>query len=290
MKALRTLILILALGLATPLCTAQERTARADYDFCNYLLGQGLMRDALTLTSSLSTDYTPAALDTLSYLQGFVLYHNRKFTPASEAFAKVGQDSHFFPHSTFLGSYCDLESGHTTKAKQRLDRFALTPAAESHRELLAFQRAGIALLEGDRNLYDQLRNEFTYNHFALAPEQHNLDKIAANPPRNLKPWVAGVASAIVPGLGQIYAGNVGEGVASFLLVGAFATLTANTWAQAGTPINWRTLTYGSIASLLYIGNICGSIASVKVYYQNFEEINRQAVMYSIHIPLRYIFD
>ena len=34
MKALRTLILILALGLATPLCTAQERSARADYDFC----------------------------------------------------------------------------------------------------------------------------------------------------------------------------------------------------------------------------------------------------------------
>jgi TM2 domain-containing membrane protein YozV len=102
--------------------------------------------------------------------------------------------------------------------------------------------------------------------------------------------VAGVASALVPGLGKIYAGNLGEGVASFLLVGAFAALTADSWAKAGTPNNWRTITYGTIGSLLYISNIFGSIASVKVYYQNFEEINREAVMYSIHIPLRELFD
>ena len=94
---------------------------------------------------------------------------------------------------------------------------------------------------------------------------------------------------MVPGLGKIYAGNVGEGIASFLIVGAFAGLTAESWAKAGTPKNWRTITYGTIGGLLYIGNIFGSVASVRIYYEEFETSRSGAVMYGLHIPLRSIF-
>ena len=287
---MRRLVTIIVVVWCCALSVCGQRSALADYRFGTYLLGKGLLRDAATLTHTLPNDYTPAALDTMRYLRGWTLYQSQKFTDAAKAFAEVGAESSFYPKSTFFGAVCDLQEGDIATAKSRLEEFALTPHADTYEELLAFERGGIALLEGDYDAYENERKDFTYNNFALRTEQQSLDRIALQRPKDLSPWVAGVASAIVPGLGKIYAGDVGEGVASFLLVGAFAALTADSWSKAGTPANWRTITYGTIGSLLYIGNIFGSVASVKVYYKRFEEINREAVMYSIHIPLRDIFD
>lgn len=288
MKRFLCILVVVLLGGVFSL--SAQRNALADYRFGSYLLGKGLMRDAVTLTHTLADDYTPAGLDTMRYLKGWTLYQMQDFRSARGAFAEVTPHSSFYPKSAFYGAICDLEGGDLEGAKSRLESFALSPHAADYKELLAFERGGIALLEGDYTAYEEQKRSFSYSHFALSGEQQALDRIAQNRPKELSPWVAGVASAIVPGLGKIYAGNVGEGVASFLLVGAFAALTADSWAKADTPANWRTITYGTIGSLLYIGNIFGSIASVKVYYKNFEEINRQAVMYSIHIPLRDIFD
>lgn len=288
---MRKIVVIIAFLLGSALSVCGQRNALDDYNFGSYLLGKGLLRDAATLTGSLSDKgYTPAALDTMRYLRGWTLYHSQKFADASFSFAEVDHTSPFYPKSVFFGAICDLQENDIVGAKSRLDKFALTPYADEYAELLAFERGGIALLEGDYKRYEKESEKFMYDNFALRTEQQTLNEIALNRPKNLSPWVAGVASAIVPGLGKIYAGDVGEGVASFLMVGAFAALTANSWAKADTPANWRTITYGTIGSLLYISNIFGSVASVKVYYQRFEKINREAVMYSIHIPLRDIFD
>lgn len=287
---MRRSLLILLVALLASSSLFGQRHAREEYEFGRYLLGQGLLRDATTLTHTLADDYTPAALDTMRYLEGWTLYSTQQFAPAAEAFGKVGESSSFYPKSTFYGVVCDLEENNLEGAKSRLERFERSPSAADYGELVAFQRGGIALLEGDRAEYETHSKAFTFNNYAFAEEERALERIASSSPRNLNPWMAGLASAVVPGLGQIYAGNVGEGVASFLAVGAFATLTATSWSKAGTAANWRTITYGTIGSLLYIGNIFGSVASVKVYYQNFEEINHQAVMYSIHIPLHDIFE
>lgn len=288
---MRKIFVIIAFIFGSVLSVCGQRNALDDYNFGSYLLGKGLLRDAATLTNSLSDEgYTPAALDTMRYLRGWTLYHSQKFADASLSFAEVGETSPFYPKSAFFGAMCDLQENNIVAAKSSLDKFALSPYADDYAELLSFERGGIALLEGDYEAYEKESEKFSYNNFALRTEQQTLNEIALNRPKELSPWVAGVASAIVPGLGKIYAGDVGEGVASFLMVGAFAALTANSWAKAGTPANWRTITYGTVGSLLYISNIFGSVASVKIYYQRFEKINREAVMYSIHIPLRDIFD
>ena len=286
---MKRVVCILSLLLMT-LGAFAQRSAVGDFKFGNYLIGKGLMRDALTLTHTLADDYTPAALDTMRYLRGWALYNNHQFAPAATAFSEVGGTSPLYAKSALFGVVCDVESGNLAGAKVRLESLATTPAGESHRELIAFERGGLALLEGDRAEYERCREQFTYTTPALIEHQEKLNHIADTPIPHRSPLVAGLASAVVPGLGKIYAGDLSGGVASFLVVGAFAALTADSWAKAGTPNNWRTITYGTIGSLLYISNIFGSVASVKVYYQNIEEINHQAVMYSIHIPLRSIFD
>lgn len=284
----RTLCILCALlwGLATGWA---QRSAKDDFEFGNYLIGNGLLREAVTLTHNLSEDYTPAALDTMRYLKGWTHYQMRNFRSAADAFGLVSDLSPLYAKSTFFGAISLLEEEDVAGAEERLTRFGLTPQAETHRELLAFERSGVALLKGDRQQYKALQEEFTYSNPLLVEQQRALDNLALNAPRHLSPWVAGVASAVMPGLGKIYAGDVGGGVASLLLVGAFSALAVEGYNRTGTIENWRTLTYGAVASLLYVGNIWGSVASVRIYYQNFEEINRQAVMYSIHIPLRDIF-
>lgn len=286
---LRTL-LVAVVALWSGVAVGQSH-ARGDYDFGLYLLGNGLMRDAQTLaTQPLDTHkFTPAALDTLYYLRGWTHYSLSDFKRATENFQRVGVGCEFYPKSAFYGTIGLLTLDNREEAKSTLNRFATTPQASEYKELLAFERAGIALLEGDTEAYNKHKQEFTYSHFALTEQQRIFDEIAAQQPRDLSPWVAGIASAVVPGLGKIYAGNLGEGVASFLMVGVFAGLTAESWAKAGTPNNWRTITYGTIGSLLYIGNIFGSVASVKIYYEEFETSRSGAVMYGLHIPLRSIF-
>ncbi len=291
MQPLRAVVLILsALVLtASPLCG--QRHARGDYDFGMYLLGGGHMRDARTFAlQPLDTGgYTPAALDSLHYLRGWVLYNLRDFDLAAQSFSRVGSNATLYPKSTFFGAISHVEQGEYRRAGEVLDSFALSPVANDYAELLAFERAGLALLDGDVAGYDHQREKFTYSDFALAEHQHTFDRIAHEGPRNRSPWVAALASAVVPGLGKIYAGNVGEGVASFLLVGAMAGLTAESWVKAGGPDNWRTILYGTMGGLLYVGNIFGSAASVKIYYQEFETNRKGAVVYGLHIPLRSLF-
>ena len=284
------LLLVAVVALWSGVAVGQSH-ARGDYDFGLYLLGNGLMRDAQTLaTQPLNkAEFSPASLDSLHYLRGWTHYSLSDFKRATEEFQRVGVGCEFYPKSAFYGTISHLTLGNREEAKNSLNNFAATPQASAYKELLAFERAGIALLEGDTKAYNTLQQEFTYTNFALAEQQRIFDEIAAQQPRNLSPWVAGVASAIVPGLGKIYAGNLGEGVASFLMVGIFAGLTAESWVKAGTPNNWRTITYGTIGSLLYIGNIFGSVASVKIYYEEFETSRSGAVMYGLHIPLRSIF-
>lgn len=287
----RVTLIVVALVLCWVAPLGAQPHARADYEFGRYLLGNGLLRDARTLASMpIESDlYTPAALDSLTHLKGWTLYNLQDFGGAAAHLACVSASSPLYPKSAFFGAISRAEQGDYGAASEVLESFAASGRGEPYGELLAFERAGVALLRGDRESYEQLSKQFTYSDFALAEEERALDLLASTEPRNLSPWVAGVASAVVPGAGQIYAGNLGEGVASFLLVGAVAALTADSWAKAGTAANWRTILYGSVGTLLYVGNICGGVASVKVYYDQYEKTHSEAVVCSLHIPLRTIF-
>ena len=287
----RIVILTVALVACGLFQAAAQPHARGDFEFGRYLLGNGLLRDAKTLAESdfNAELYTPAALDSLAHLKGWTLYNLRDFGGAVGHLGMVASSSPLYAKSAFYAAVSSVELGDYEVAEQLLGAFEKSPARADYGELLAFERAGVALLQGDTDLYKSLSKQFTYSDFALADEERALDMIASTKPRNLSPWVAGVASAVVPGLGQIYAGNIGEGVASFLLVGAMAGLTAESWVKAGTPANLRTILYGSVGTLLYIGNICGGVASVKLYYKQFDETLSEAVVCSLHIPLRSIF-
>lgn len=81
-------------------------------------------------------------------------------------------------------------------------------------------------------------------------------------PRLKKPLYGALLSGIMPGLGRVYAGRTGDGISSFLLTAGFA-LSSFVYYKREQMV--PSTIFGSLASLFYLGEIYGSILSVKIY-------------------------
>ena len=81
----------------------------------------------------------------------------------------------------------------------------------SHTEIYAFEQAGHSLLMRDFGLYEKYRESFSYSSYVLSNKEKDLDSIYLSL-KNYKrksPFLSACLSALVPGLGKIYAGSLG---------------------------------------------------------------------------------
>ncbi len=267
-----------------PLTLSSDRacwSASQDLDFVRYLIESDLTPDAAALLSS--GRYFPS--DTLDYLCGTVLFTLKDLDAAGEYFSRVGESSPWYDESLFYAVVCDAHLKQFGRARQRLQSY--TGEME---ELTSLQRAGLALLEDDREAFLASAGDFRCEDFRLKEAEETLQHIYDE--RYLKPRkspvVAGLMSAIIPGSGKIYAGYTGEGIASLLSVGTMAAVTAENWVKYG-PRNWKTILFGSLTGVFYIANIYGSCVSVSLYYDELQNAQNATVLYHIHIPLRKFF-
>lgn len=74
--------------------------------------------------------------------------------------------------------------------------------------------------------------------------------------------VAGIMSAIIPGSGKIYVGEIGDGIVAFITTTVFAFIAYDNF-QAGH--NTRAWIWTGVATLFYAGNIYGSVAAAQVH-------------------------
>ena len=94
--------------------------------------------------------------------------------------------------------------------------------------------------------------------------------------RRKSPWMAGILSSFVPGLGKIYAGEYGDGIQSFAFIGLFATLSFFSFRSEGID-SIRGWIYASAGAVLHVGNIYGSVVSAKRFNRLQEETLLQDV-------------
>lgn len=275
---LRCIAVLLAL-LASVGARAQK-WASADYDFTLYLIDNNLKNDALTL---LSGDYHPS--DTLSFLRGWTLYQLKELDKASEWLAAVPKDSPFYEKSLFYSTAVSAHLGDYSTPVAPLEAYQ-----GPYAELKGVQLAGLALLRDDPAAFKLAATSFGYSDFALTEAETKLGEIYKyryeTKPKS--PWLAAAASAVVPGLGKVYAGNIGEGIASFLIVGALGAITAEHWVKDG-PQDWKTIVPGVVCAGFYIGNIYGSYMSVSISNDRILNAQNTTILYNIHIPLRSVF-
>ena len=274
------LLLILALALCFSCGAGAQKRASADYDFALYLIDNELKSDAKVL---LSQDYYPS--DTLSFLRGWVHYQLKELEEAASYLKAVPADSPFYEKSLFYSTAVSAHLGDYSSPVAPLEAYT-----GPYAELKGVQLAGLALLRDDPAAFKSAAGSFGYSDFTIAEAERKLDEIYQyryeTKPKS--PLLAAAASAVVPGLGKVYAGKVGEGIASFLLVGAMGAITAEHWVKDG-PGDWKTIVPGILCAGLYIGNVYGSYMSVSIANNDIRNAQNTTVLYNIHIPLRAVF-
>lgn len=253
-----------------------------EYGFVDYLVGSGLERDAALLLS----DPGYRESDTLRYLRGWTAYSTKQLEKACDEFSLVPVSSPFYDKSLFFNVISNAHLGRTGRSLELLDSYS-----GAQRELACLERAGIALLRHDAGGYLDAAQGFSFSHYALSESETTLQNIYKDRflSKRKSPALAAAASTLVPGLGKIYAGELGEGVASFLTVGSLAAITAENWVKCG-PKNWKTILFGTLGTVFYLGNIYGSYVSVSIHEDFISHEQDTAILYHIHIPIRSIFN
>lgn len=114
--------------------------------------------------------------------------------------------------------------------------------------------------------------EDQYNRIGISDPQY-LQLIQEGKSTEKKSTVlAGVISAIVPGLGRVYAKDYSDGIISFIFVASTAYQAYRRFNKNGvkSPTAWI---YSGVSLGFYIGNIYGSVQSAKYY----NSIKRQEI-------------
>lgn len=260
---------------------AASKWVSKDYDFVQYLIENDLKSDARTLV--FGDGFHPS--DTLSFLRGWSLYQLKELEPSRDFLLSVPSGSAFYDKAFFYSNAISAHLGDYSTPAEQLDTYS-----GPYAELKGVQLAGLALLRDDPEAFKRAAASFSYNDFALEKAEREFDEIFKSryetPMKS--PLLAAAASAVVPGLGKVYAGQLGEGISSFLVTGAMGAITAEHWIKDG-PKSWKTIVPGVLTAILYIGNIYGSYVSVSIYNNTLYDAQETTVLYNVHIPLRSVF-
>lgn len=273
---------------------AQQKPFSTELKFAEYLADKKLFAEAVYVMNKQLNDSSFSRLpvnqrDSLYYQLGWVQYKDKKLQESSSALLKVSSTSPFYLKSRYFAAY-NLTYLEKTDSATRI--YCNIPDSNSVLyELKQFQLAGIALLKRDYKSFTGLQQSFTYKSYAVAGEEKKLgeiySKLSAYHPKS--PWVAGALSAVIPGLGKIYAGKVKQGIGAFLPIASLGLLTYEAFNKGGIK-SARFIGYGSVFLIFYTANIWGSAVSVKVNAQEFYKQYDNKILFNMHIPLRNIFN
>ncbi len=257
--------------------------------FAEYLIAREDYQDAIRVLEK--TPFLPHLEDSLYYLKGWAFYHQKKLIPSARCLQKVSQNSPLYHKSIFFAGYNLAHSGKLEEAGNTLTSIFF-PENESYlKELQEFELAGLALLQRDLQKYKKHQKAFSYEYYAVAEQEKKLDIYFTeiNRYKRKSPLLAGILSAMVPGAGKIYAGKTGEGIATFFMTSAMGAVTLENYLKNGW-INPKTLVFGSLFTIFYAGNIWGSVFSIKIAEEEFNEFTNRKILFDLHIPLRTVFN
>ncbi|BAV04261.1 hypothetical protein SAMN05421788_1049 [Filimonas lacunae] len=277
--------------LAVQAVHAQQRSSFTnDMLFARYLHNKELYAEATYILNNIQQDRLLAAQkDSLLYWQGWNAYAMKSLDTAASRLLQVSDSAAWALKSHFFGAYCLAFQGYS---QQAYHTFKGLPAKDTvEREMQYLEMAGISLLQRNYKQYDSLRRHFTFSSYVMEGEEKRMDAYYDKLVHYKKksPFLAGLYSAVLPGAGKIYAGKKGQGVGSFLPIAALAALTWESYNRGGVK-SARFITFGSLFSLFYVGNIWGSVVAVKVKQSEQNKLYDNKILFDMHIPLRNLYN
>lgn len=273
--------------------TITKSPVSKELDFITYLVSQSQYDDALYVLIRLEgsdKQLSQEQLDSIHYYTGWIYYFKQNFDPAITAFKEVDSSSSLFVSAAFYSSFCYIYEDRPTEAHATLKHLDVQGDSMLE-EFRYFQLAGISALERDFESYDNYIGKLTGGYYLFAAEEENI-KGHTNDLKNYKkksPFVAGLLSALVPGIGKFYAGYRGIPFGAMFINLPLMAVAIETAIIAGV-ISPAFLVLGSIAAVFYVGNIWGSVLSVTAKRrEDYAQIDYN-IKYDLHVALRRVLE
>lgn len=200
----------------------------------------------------------PAMSDSLNYLLGNAFLKLHQADSALSHFVKLG-DEGFYNRGIRLG----LNNFLDRRAYQRSVKWLESGSFDVlNTPDVAFYSGGIYLLSHDLDAFDSLLLE------APAISLDNTKVLNSfrqrySETKKRSPWVAGMLSVVVPGLGKVYAGKPRQGLSVFFTIGLFALQSWEAYHRQGLKSPSMYIT-GAVALGYYFSDIWGSAMAVKI--------------------------
>lgn len=283
---------ITILFLAVAFCSLRaQQPVRTEIDFVEHLVNLGDYEDALAVVrQNLIKSNSPGFSDSMNYLAGWCNYSLKNLQESTDMFMKVTEASPYYFKSRYFSGYNQAHLGKTDEAFSIFK--SLDPDDPKLIDLKNFELAGNSLLSRDMErfmlYYGQIEQS---QNFRIAAEKEKFREYASgitgHHPKSV--FLGGLFSALVPGSGKIYAGKTGEGIGSLIIVSAMGLTAYENYRKEGFG-NAKTLIFGSLFSILYIGNIYGTLFTVKMTNEEFDHEMDNRILFNMHIPLRNFFN
>lgn len=195
--------------------------------------------------------------DTLQFKIALAYSRMDQFDNANLEFQKINPNSPIYKECAFEKFRLLFKSEKYSELQNKIKKFELSKETKSIELLRLFNSS---LLLNSSELPSK-------NSFIFSFEEIDRNKIfeyynfKTNPPYK-SPTKAAIMSAIIPGLGKIYANEVVDGISAFLLTGLFTYLAVDKFDKQQHTSAWL---YTALAAFFYSGNIYGSAAAVQNY-------------------------
>lgn len=257
--------------------------------FVRHLLNKKMYEEAIVvLKEKLGHAPTLAAKDSTRLFLGRTYYNLQQLQPSIEHFDAVSRaQSTLHLEATFFSAFNEAYQKNPKAARQKL--LALNVDGQSQ-HLKNFELAGISLLEGNLPHFDSLHQTLAKEWPVIQQQQKNLlayrNELRIAKQKSM--LLAGSLSALVPGVGKIYAGRKGNGLYTFLITSLLGAQAYEAYRKDGVK-SARFIIYGSLFTSFYIGNIWGSALAVKVVKNERKDAIQSQILFDMHIPLRTIF-
>ena len=270
--------------------TQAQHTTSQELKFIEHLINQEEYDDAIYYINKIFTNnYQPSVLDSLNYLKGWGEYSIKDLQPSATSFLQVSPASPFFFKSRFFAAYNYSHLGKYRNAELILSQLKTTG---QNTNLKNFELAGNALLERNlnkfSNAFERIETSTDFS-FYLEKEKLKTYYTEIKNHKNKSMVTGGLLSSFIPGSGKIYAGKTGEGIASFIIVAAAGATAYENYKKLGAK-NIKTILFGSLFAVVYIGNIYGTVFTIKLANEEFNHEMDHKILFNMHIPLRNLFN
>lgn len=276
------------------LCTlpafSQPVSFSNEIKFAQYLQDKELYRESRFVINRIdTTSLSREQKDSVYYFSGWTAYSSKQLDTAARKLLQVSPQFPLYRKSRFFAAYCLTYLARQQQAREILDGQQLSDSTEW--EMRQFQLAGMALLRRDYGSFEQYQRRFTYSSYVMEKEEKNMGAYSKGL-RSYKPkspFLAGVYSAVLPGAGKFYAGKKRQGIAAFLPVISLAAVAFEAYRKGGVR-SARFIGFGSLFTVFYVGNIWGSVLSVKIKEKEFYRAYDNKILFDLHIPLRNLYN